>query len=42
MALFLAVGLVPGLRKQAGTIRLVLLAIYLLTCVGFIVYVLLK
>ena len=41
MALFIAVGLVPGLRPYATPVRAGILAAYLLGCAGFVVYVLL-
>ena len=42
MALFLTVGLVPGLGPYAGKIRAGVLAAYLLGCVAFVGYVLLN
>ena len=42
MALFVGMGVTPGLRQRAATIRWVLLGAYLAACVGFVVYVLLK
>ena len=42
MALFIGVGLVPGLRRHAGTVRMVVLAGYLLCCAGFVAWVLLQ
>lgn len=42
MAAFLTVGLVPGLRERAALIRGVLLALYLLACVGFVGYALMR
>ncbi len=42
MALFIAVGMAPGLRDHAGTIRLVLLVLYLLACCVFVATVLLR
>jgi hypothetical protein len=42
MAAFLAVGLVPGLRQYAGTIRWALLGLYLAACCVFVGYVLLR
>ena len=42
MALFVATAVTPGLRQRAATIRWVLLGGYLVACVGFIGYVLLK
>ena len=42
MALFVGIGIVPGLRPHAGRIRLVLLVVYLVTCVGFVGWVLLR
>lgn len=42
MALFVGIGVVPGLRQHAGRIRLVLLVAYLVTCVGFVGWVLLQ
>ena len=41
MAVFIGVGVVPGLRPYAATIRLVLLTAYLVACCGFIAWVLL-
>jgi hypothetical protein len=41
MALFLAVGLIPGIRTHARKIQAVVLAVYLLGCAAFIVYVIL-
>ena len=42
MALFIGAGVVPGLRQRAATIRWMLLGAYLVVCVGFVSYVLLK
>ncbi|HUB14986.1 MAG TPA: hypothetical protein VMB34_23770 [Acetobacteraceae bacterium] len=42
MALFLSVGLIPGLRRHARTIQAVVLTAYLLGCAAFIGYVLLR
>lgn len=42
MALFVGTAVVPGLRQYAGTIRMVLLGVYLLACVVFVGYVLLR
>jgi len=42
MALFLLVGLVPGLGRYAARIRAGVLAAYLLGCAAFIGYVLIK
>ncbi len=42
MALFVGISVVPGLRRHAATIRLVLLAAYLVTCVAFVAWVLLR
>jgi hypothetical protein len=42
MALFVGIGVVPGLRPHAAKIRMMLLAGYLLACVGFVGYVLLR
>lgn len=42
MALFVATGVTPGLRQRATAIRLVLLGAYLVACVVFVGYVLLK
>lgn len=42
MALFVATGVTPGLRRRAATIRWVLLGAYLVACAGFLAYVLLK
>ena len=38
MALWLGVGLVPALRPYAGMIRGAVLALYLLTAAGFVIY----
>jgi hypothetical protein len=40
MALFVGVGVVPGLRGHAGAIRLALLAVYLVVCAVFVANVL--
>ena len=42
MAAFIGVGMVPGLRPYAWTIRLVLLVVYLVTCAAFVAWVLVK
>ena len=42
MAVFVATMVTPGLRRRAATIRWVLLGVYLVVCVGFVGYVLLK
>jgi hypothetical protein len=42
MALFVATSVTPGLRQRAATIRWVLLGAYLVACVGFVGYVLMK
>ncbi len=42
MALFVGIGVVPGLRQHAATIRMMLLVGYLVACVGFVGYVLLR
>jgi hypothetical protein len=42
MAALIGVGLVPGLRQSATTIRLVLLVTYVLVCVVFVAWVLLR
>ena len=42
MALFIGAGVVPGLRQRAATIRWVLLGAYLVVCVGFVGYALLR
>ena len=42
MAAFIGVGLAPGLRRHSGTIRRALLVAYLLTCVGFVGFVLVR
>lgn len=42
MALFVGTGVVPGLRQHAATIRMALLVGYLLACVVFVGYVLLR
>jgi hypothetical protein len=41
MALWLIVGLAPGIRAHATPIRVVLLAIYLFGCAAFAIYFLL-
>jgi len=38
MALWIGAGLVPGLRQHAGAIRGAVLALYLLTFGGFVIY----
>jgi hypothetical protein len=42
MAVLIGVGVVPGLRRYAGTIRLVLLAAYLVSCGVFVAWLLLR
>jgi hypothetical protein len=42
MALFIGAGVVPGLRQRAVAIRWALLGAYLVACVAFVGYVLLK
>jgi hypothetical protein len=42
MALFIGIGIVPGLREYAGRLRLSLLVLYLLACSGFVAVVLLR
>ena len=42
MAAFIGIGLVPGLREHARTIRGMLLVIYLLACGIFVAYVLMR
>ena len=42
MALFVATGVTPGLRQRAAAIRWALLAAYLVACVTFVGYVLLR
>ena len=42
MALFISIGLVPGVARYAGKIRVVVLAIYLLGCAALVAYVLLR
>ncbi|HLJ05289.1 MAG TPA: hypothetical protein VKT26_03405 [Acetobacteraceae bacterium] len=42
MALFIGAGVVPGMRQRAVSIRWVLLGVYLVACVAFVGYVLLK
>jgi hypothetical protein len=42
MALFIGIGIAPGLREHAGRLRLALLVLYLLVCCGFLAYVLLR
>ena len=42
IAAFLVVGMVPGLRERATMIRGILLALYLLTCLAFVGYVLMR
>ena len=42
MAAFIGVGVVPGLGQYAGTIRLVLLVVYLLACAGIVAWLLLQ
>jgi len=38
MAIWIGVGVVPPLRNYAGPVRRAALALYLLCCAGFIVY----
>lgn len=40
MAAFIGISITPGLRAHAARLRYALLALYLLTCVGFVGYVL--
>ena len=40
MAICIGVGVVPPLRKYAGAVRRAAIALYLVSCVGFIVYLL--
>ena len=42
MALFVGIGVVPGMRQHAATMRMMLLIGYLLACVVFVGYVLLR
>jgi hypothetical protein len=42
MALFVATGVTPGLRQRAAALRWALLGGYLVACVAFAGYVLLK
>lgn len=42
MALFVGIGVVPGMRQHAATIRMTLLVGYLVACVVFVGYVLLR
>jgi hypothetical protein len=42
MAAFIGVGVIPGLRPYAWTIRLVLLVVYLIACGAFVALVLVK
>jgi hypothetical protein len=42
MAAFIGVGFAPGLREHARTIRVALIALYLLTCCVFVGYVLMR
>jgi hypothetical protein len=42
MAAFIGVGFTPGLREHAHAIRLALLGLYLLTCLVFVAYVLMR
>lgn len=41
-ALFVGIGVVPGVRPYAGRIRLILLVAYLATSIGFVGWVLLR
>ena len=38
MALWIGVGVVPGLKRYAGAIRVVVLAAYLAAIAGFLIY----
>jgi hypothetical protein len=38
MAIWIGVGIAPGLRKYARTVRGAVLALYLLACLSFILY----
>ena len=42
MALFIAISVTPGLRRHASTMRLALLALYLVACCLFVATVLLR
>jgi hypothetical protein len=42
MALFIGIGIVPGLREHAARLRLALLVLYLLACCWFVGRVLLR
>lgn len=42
MAVFVAIGVTPGLRQHAAVLRWVLLGGYVVACVAFAGYVLLK
>ena len=42
MAAFIGAGVVPGLREHAAALRWAVLVLYLLTCVGFVAYVLVR
>jgi hypothetical protein len=42
MALFIGIGIAPGLRQRAVRLRLALLVFYLLACCVFVAYVLLR
>ena len=42
MALFVATGFAPGLRQRATAVRVALLGAYLVACVAFVGYMLLK
>jgi hypothetical protein len=42
MAAFIGVGLAPGLRRHAGRVRGALVVVYLLICVGFVGFVLVR
>jgi hypothetical protein len=42
MALFIGIGVVPGLRHHAARLRLALLVVYLVACGVFVAWVLLR
>jgi hypothetical protein len=42
MALWIGVGVVPGLQRRSRTLRGWILALYLAACAGFTLYVLLR
>jgi hypothetical protein len=42
MALFIGIGVVPGLRHHAARLRLALLVVYLAACAVFVAWVLLR